>query len=616
MKPIYTIIALCMLFLLFSTAMMAQQAVATADQVITVPNLIRFAGTVKDANGLPRVGTLEIKFGLYASKEGGDQLWNESQVVTTDEQGGYAVYLGASEKEGIPLALFSTEKARWLGVQVQGEEEQARALFVAVPYALKAADANTVGGNPPSLFVLREDLEKLYKSGASPTVTVGSTSQFGQKRQSVGRGIHILEQKDPEPVSGGLSTVYAWTGTPGNIAKFINTTDLGNSIMTESSGKIGIGTTNPVSKFDVALDSASDYFTLSAYNANLYDKGFLVRSARGSSGAPSATQPGDILLNLYAQGHDGTDYSIASGIRMGVDGTVSTGKVPGAMTFLTSDSSGGYTERMIINSAGNVGIGTTTPTSRLTVAGDIEAETTYRIAGNAVLSARGTGNTFAGIGAGSSIHELGIDNSFFGYWAGISTMIGTGNSSFGSYAGAQNSLGNANSFFGRYAGFKTTVGNSNSIFGESSGYSNTAGSFNAYFGKEAGYNSTTGTYNTFIGKGAGITNTVESNNTFLGSSADGAAGVNNSVAVGYRAQVTQSNSLVLGGINGVNESTVDINVGIGTTAPQTRLQVNNGDIYVGSPGQGIILKSPDATKCIKLTVDDFGSLNTTLLPCP
>jgi hypothetical protein len=42
--------------------------------------------------------------------------------------------------------LFATGESRWLGVQVQvpGEIEQPRVLLVSVPYALKAADAETL----------------------------------------------------------------------------------------------------------------------------------------------------------------------------------------------------------------------------------------------------------------------------------------------------------------------------------------------------------------------------------------------------------------------------------------------------------------------------------------
>ncbi len=171
MKPIYAVIVFCTLFLLFSTVATAQQPAATiANQEITVPNLIKFAGTLKDPNGQPQVGNIEIKFGLYASQEGGEALWSETQLVQTDAEGNYSVYLGASEKTGLPVDLFSSQRAHWLGVQIQDEAEQARVLLVAVPYALKAADADTVGGKSISSFVLYEDLTNAMQQGSLSTV--------------------------------------------------------------------------------------------------------------------------------------------------------------------------------------------------------------------------------------------------------------------------------------------------------------------------------------------------------------------------------------------------------------------------------------------------------------
>src|SRR5215467_10954864 len=45
-------------------------------------------------------------------------------------------------------------EGRWLAVEIGSELEQWRALQVAVPYAMKAADAETLGGVPLSAFVL------------------------------------------------------------------------------------------------------------------------------------------------------------------------------------------------------------------------------------------------------------------------------------------------------------------------------------------------------------------------------------------------------------------------------------------------------------------------------
>ena len=58
----------------------------------------------------------------------------------------------------MPLDLFTLGKARWLGVtpQLPAVGEQPRVLLVGVPYALKAADAETLAGLPASAFVQAE----------------------------------------------------------------------------------------------------------------------------------------------------------------------------------------------------------------------------------------------------------------------------------------------------------------------------------------------------------------------------------------------------------------------------------------------------------------------------
>ena len=114
-----------------------------------VPRLVRFAGTVP---GGP--GPVDLTFAFYAAQASEAPLWAETQRVDLDASGHYAVHLGASRPDGLPADLFATSDARWLGVRIEGQPEQPRVLLVSVPYALRAAEADTIAGKPLSAFVL------------------------------------------------------------------------------------------------------------------------------------------------------------------------------------------------------------------------------------------------------------------------------------------------------------------------------------------------------------------------------------------------------------------------------------------------------------------------------
>ena len=143
------------IFCVASLVLTAQQSTVAPDLVPSsaVPNLINYAGVLKAANGRPLTGITGVMFLFYADQEGGAPLWMETQNVTPDNSGHYAVQLGATSANGLPVDLFVSGEARWLAVQVSGHAEQARVMLVAVPYALKAKDAETIGGLPPSAFV-------------------------------------------------------------------------------------------------------------------------------------------------------------------------------------------------------------------------------------------------------------------------------------------------------------------------------------------------------------------------------------------------------------------------------------------------------------------------------
>ena len=169
------------------------------------------------------------------------------------------------------------------------------------------------------------------------------------------------------------------------------------------------------------------------------------------------------------------------------------------------------------------------------------------------------------------------------------------------------------------SGANTSSGSLNAFVGLEAGYGNTTGSNNVFVGTRTGEFDTTGGNNTFLGTGSGRANSNGNNNTYVGYNAQGNVGGNNLTnvtAIGANAAVMQSDSLVLGSINGVNGATTDTRVGIGTTTPKAKLDVTGGNILVGTPGQGIVLKSPDGATCKLLSIDNAGAMVLTAIACP
>ncbi len=158
-------------FLLLSGLLLAGIISAQQASTTSVPNLIRYGGTLKEANGAPVAATAGVTFAIYKQQDGGAPVWMETQNVTTDAGGNYSVLLGSTTATGLPSELFSEEEQRWLGVQVQGQAEQPRVLLVSVPYAFKAHEAETLAGKNISDFVLAKDLN------ASPTAVGAGSSQ-------------------------------------------------------------------------------------------------------------------------------------------------------------------------------------------------------------------------------------------------------------------------------------------------------------------------------------------------------------------------------------------------------------------------------------------------------
>ena len=118
----------------------------------------------------PSTAPVPVTFWIFNDAEGGAPLWTEQQDVIPNKAGLYTVFLG-SNSGGLPRDIFASGEARWIETSAVGFRANSRSPLVSVPYALKASDAETLGGRPASDYVLAEQLMSLLKSAASFSTT-------------------------------------------------------------------------------------------------------------------------------------------------------------------------------------------------------------------------------------------------------------------------------------------------------------------------------------------------------------------------------------------------------------------------------------------------------------
>ncbi len=393
--------------------MAAQQPAAVSANVV-VPRLVNFSGVLTDGNSKPLTGVVGVTFYLYQEQQGGSPLWMETQNIHPDGTGHYAVQLGSATSQGLPASIFASGEAHWLGVQVQGREEQPRVLLLSVPYALKAADAETVGGLPPSAFLMAAP-------GSANTGANGT---------------------NPGGSNAGTTAGVTGSGTADFVPLWTSSSILGNSVMFQSgsgsSAKLGINETTPLTTLDVngttLLRGLSEMATINfatptkAYNSNPFN---FESSAYSSSLATNTlehfqwqseptgnntTHPGATLNLLF-----GIDPAAPAetGLKLSSTGvfTFASGQTfPGAGTVTSVGSGAGLTGGPITTS-GTLSIASGGVTNAMLVHPSLTVAAGTDLTGGGSVALGGTTTLNLDI---TKIPQLGTNNTF----AGVQTLNG------------------------------------------------------------------------------------------------------------------------------------------------------------------------------------------------
>lgn len=112
-----------------------------------VPATINYQGQVLGAGGAPASGPVNIDIGIWDSASGGTRLYGEQHLNTPLASGAFNILIGAgSSPQGTLSSDTFSAPNRWLELVVNGETFTPRQPFSAVAYALRARDAERVGG--------------------------------------------------------------------------------------------------------------------------------------------------------------------------------------------------------------------------------------------------------------------------------------------------------------------------------------------------------------------------------------------------------------------------------------------------------------------------------------
>lgn len=426
------------------------QSPAAAPQV---PRLVKFSGIVqnfnadetgsgivaRDSASVP-TNVVGVTFSLYSQQTGGAALWSEVQNVRVDGTGHYTVQLGSTQAEGLPVELFSSAQAQWLGVRQEGQAEQPRIMLLSVPYALEAADAETFGGKPPSAYM------SALNSGSAGVNGIGTTLGRNGKQA---------------PAGGGGTTNY--------VALWTSSTNLGDSVMYQSSNNIGIGTTSPGYPLTVSgnntgtiisVTQAGSGIGVNAYSYSTSGGGTAVLGkTQGTSGigvrGESLASTGD-TIGVYGTADSNAGIAVegtviaATGDTVGVQGNSASDAGVGVYGFVSATTGITVAVQGITTSSDGVGVSgsaSATSGSNFGVSGVSESPEGVGVYGNASASSGDTTGVYGLVQSSEGDGVLGSAEATSGNAAGV-RGVSSSDSGTGVYGEASDTSGDVAGVYG------------------------------------------------------------------------------------------------------------------------------------------------------------------------
>jgi hypothetical protein len=328
----------------------------------------------------------------------------------------------------------------------------------------------------------------------------------------------------------GTSDIHFFTATAGSTGAVDNTPTEKMTIL--GSGNVGIGTITPGAKLHVESNGGiTNVSTAPLYNTNGAVFGAFTKLL------PTAA---DQRLGVLAFGSRNGAEDSYYGANVGAfsEGVWTAGvSYPTYLTIgLRASGSITNTERFRITSAGNVGIGTTSPTARLHLAAGTATVNTAPL-----KFTSGTNLTTAEAGAieydGTELYftPSGTTRETIAYATDIPITVVNSSNLFSTGIGAGSGVTSAttSNFIGLDAGDSATDASNSNFIGNATGINAAYASNSNFIGNNAGDSASYASYSNFLGYVSGKGATYASNSIFLGTNSGVGDTVDNTASTDY-----------------------------------------------------------------------------------